>query len=104
MGKNISMCIGVWLIIKGILNLILGFSAGNLISLILAVVIIYIFNMGIKYSNYVVAVLLAIVVIKNLPYNISHFQVIYLLEAVVDAVCICFLVANKEVKQHFGIM
>lgn len=59
------------------------------------------FGLGVPYLNYITSVLLAIVVVKNLPYNITHFQILYLAEAVIDVVCIMILVANQEVKKHF---
>lgn len=101
MGRKISMWIGIWLVIKGVINLILGFSVGNVISLFAAGAIVYIFNLGIPYTNYIVAALMAIVIIKNLPYNISHVQILYLAEAVVDAIGVYILIANKEVNEHF---
>ena len=101
MGRKIAMWIGIWLVIKGVINLILGFSVGNVISLLAAGAIVYIFNLGIPYANYIVAALMAIVIIKNLPYNISHVQILYLAEAVVDAIGVYILIANKEVTEHF---
>lgn len=102
MGRKIAAWIAIWLLIKGIINLILGgFSAGNVISLFAALAIGWIFSMGIPYTNYIVAALMVIVIIKNLPYNISHVQILYLAEAVIDAIGVYILIANKEVKEHF---
>lgn len=101
MGRKIATCVGIWLVIKNIINLVLGFSVGNLISLIAAAAVVYIFNLGIPYANYIIAAVMAIVVIKNLPYNISHVQILYLAEAVIDVIGIYILAANREVREHF---
>lgn len=101
MGKKLATCVGVWMVIKNIINLVLGFSVRNLIGLVAAAVVVYILNLGIPYANYIIAAVMAIVVIKNLPYNISHVQILYLAEAVIDVIGICILVANQEVREHF---
>lgn len=101
MGRKIASGIGIWLIIKGIINLALAFNLENAISVLVTMVIVYMFGLGVSYLNYITAVLLAIVVLKNLPYNITHFQVLYLVEAALDVICIIILITNKEVKKHF---
>lgn len=100
-GKKIAMGIGVWMVIKGVLNLLMGFGLGNIISLVIAVVLAVLVMAGVPYCNYVVAVILGIGVLKNLPYNLMNFQIIYLLEAVVDVVCLLMLVIQRDVKAHF---
>lgn len=99
-GKKLSVLIGIWLMIKGVLNLLLGFGIGNLISLVVAVVFAYVLYIGMPYSNYIIGALVAIVVIKNLPYNLFHLQIIYLAEAVVDAYCVFMLFVNANIKVH----
>lgn len=101
MGRKIASVIGLWLVIKACLNLALGFSTENAIIGLATVVIVYMFGLGVPYLNYITAGLMAIVVVKNLPYNITHFQLLYLAEAVIDVVCIVILVTNQEVKKHF---
>ena len=65
--------------IKSLLNLILGFSFGNLITLVVAVGLAILLMANVPYMNYVTSVLLGIVVLKNLPYNLMNFQILYLL-------------------------
>lgn len=101
-GKRISVLIGIWLMIKGVLNLLLGFSFGNLISLVVAFGFAYVLYIGMPYANYIIAFLVAIVVIKNFPYNLVHLKIIYLVEAVIDAYCVYLLVANEGVRKHFA--
>ncbi len=101
MGRKIAGGIGLWLVIKACLNLALEFSTENAIISLATVVIVYMFGLGVPYLNYITAGLLAIVIVKNLPYNITHSQILYLAEAVIDVVCIVILVTNQEVKKHF---
>ena len=61
----------------------------------------YIFCLGVPYSNYIVAALMAITILKNLPHNIIHLQILYLVESVIDAIAVYVLIANKAVKEHF---
>lgn len=101
MGRKIAGGIGLWLGIKACLNLGLVFSAENAIITLATSAIVYMFGLGVPYLNYITAGLLAIVVVKNLPYNITHFQILYLAEAIIDVICIVILVTNQEVKKHF---
>lgn len=101
-GRNLVGAISGWLVIKGILNLILGFSLGNIITLVVTIALCYLMISGKKFMNYVTAVLVAAVVLKNLGYNIKNVEILYLVEAVIDAVCVFQLVANKDIREHFG--
>lgn len=100
-GKTFVTGISIWIVIKSLLNLILGFSFGNLITLVVAVGLAILLMANVPYMNYVASVLLGIVVLKNLPYNLMNFQILYLLEAIVDVICIILLVTVKEVKELF---
>lgn len=99
-GKKLSVLVGIWLMIKGVLNLLLGFSIGNFITLIAAVVFAYVLYIGMPYANYIIGALVAIIVIANLPYNLLHLQIIYLVEAVIDAYCVYMLFTNANIKEH----
>lgn len=101
-GKTFVTGISIWIVVKSLLNLILGFGFGNLITLVVAVGLAIVLMANVPYMNYVVSVLLGIVVLKNLPYNLMNFQILYLLEAVVDVICIVILVAVKDVKNLFS--
>lgn len=100
-GRNISLFIGVYFIIKSVLNMILGGSFGNIIYSIIEAVALY---TGLQYINYVVAGITALVVILNLKNNITNIgsNWIYLIEAVIDIGCCVLLVAVSDVKQHFS--
>jgi exosome complex RNA-binding protein Rrp42 (RNase PH superfamily) len=101
-GQKIVLGVGAWLVIKSLINLVLGFGIGNIVSLIIAVILAALMIAGVPYTNYVTAVIVAVVVIKNLPYNISNAQIFYLIEAVVDIVAVVLLCASKDVKEHCG--
>ena len=56
-GKKMITVVGAYMILKGILNLILGFSASNLVSLLFAAVLIFAMLKRIPYSQYVTVIL-----------------------------------------------
>lgn len=56
MGKKWVFGIGLYLILKGVLNLILGFSVSNIIMLIVGVVALVLMLNRVPYINYIVAV------------------------------------------------
>lgn len=101
-GKSIITGISIWIVLKSILNLIFGFSFGNIISLVITVGLAILLMAHVPYMHYVASVLLGIVVLKNLPYNLMNFQILYLLEAAVDVICIILLVGSKNVKDCFA--
>ena len=101
-GKTMVTGISVWIVIKSLLNLIIGFSFGNVVTLVVAIGLAILLLANAPYINYVVAILLGIVVLKNLPYNLLNFQILYLSEAVIDVIAIVLLVAVKDVRELFA--
>ncbi len=100
-GRNFSLFIGIYIVLKAVLNMIIGDdSFWNVIYSLVEAVVLY---TGLMYINYVIAVILAIVVLVNLKNNITNFSSnwIYLLEGIVDLVCAVLLVVNKDIKGHF---
>lgn len=53
-GKWMSL-IGAYMIVKGIVNLILGFSVGNIVTLLISGVLAFLIIKGVPYMNYVTA-------------------------------------------------
>ncbi|MDE6025095.1 MAG: hypothetical protein K2G45_06570 [Lachnospiraceae bacterium] len=111
-GRKIAAWVGFWFIIKACVNFAIeanaawinlanGLNAETAISLLAAFIIMYMFCLGVPYSNYIAAALMIIFILKNLPYNIVHLQILYLAESVIDAIAVCVLIANKAVKEHF---
>mgnify|MGYP004520144655 CR=1 FL=1 len=92
-GRKWVFGIGLYLIIKGALNLILGFSMSNLVML-----------NRVPYINYIVAVFLALMFLMHVGNNISNLgsQWIYLLEGLLDLGAAAVLVFEKNVKAFFG--
>lgn len=103
-GKKWVFGIGLYLIVKSVLNLLLGFSASNLIMLIVSVVALVLMLSRVPYINYVVAVFLAIMFLMHVGNNISNFgsQWLYLLEGLLDVGAAAVLVFEKNVKAFFG--
>lgn len=101
-GRNLTAIISGWLILKSLLNLFLGFSLSNFITLAVALALGYLLITAKPYMNYVTAVLVAIPVVTNLWSNITGFHLLYLAEAVVDIICIIALFLNKDIKEFFG--
>lgn len=103
-GKKWVFGIGLYLIVKSVLNLLLGFSASNLIMLIVSVVALVLMLSRVPYINYVVAVFLAIMFLMHVGSNISNFgsQWLYLLEGLLDVGAAAVLVFEKNVKAYFG--
>ncbi|MGN1404444.1 MAG: hypothetical protein ACI4XB_09010 [Ruminococcus sp.] len=103
-GKKWVFGIGLYLIIKSVLNLILGFSVSNLIMLIVSVVALVLMLSHVPYINYIVAVWLAIMFLMHVGSNISNLGSLwlYLLEGLLDVGAAAVLVFEKNVKAFFG--
>lgn len=103
-GKKWAFGVGLYLIVKSVLNLILGFSASNLIMLIVSVVALVLMLSRVPYINYIVAVFLAIMFLMHVGSNISNIgsQWLYLLEGILDVGAAAVLVFEKNVRAFFG--
>ncbi|MCM1133544.1 MAG: hypothetical protein NC340_08745 [Ruminococcus flavefaciens] len=101
-GRNFVVIIGVYLIAKTVLNMIIG-GGFNIFDLVAPVICFLAMFSGLEYLNYAVAVIIAIPVLKNMLYNVTHLpsSLIYLAEAVVDVGAILLLVIQNDIKTHF---
>lgn len=101
-GRNIAVVIGVYLIIKSVLNMMIG-GGLSISSLLIAVGGALALFSGMQFVNFVVAGILAFVAVVHLPANISNLgsNWIYLIEGVIDIVCAVLLVTIGDVKEHF---
>lgn len=101
-GRVYVIIVGAYLIIKTILNMIIGggFNIGDWLFAVVAAAAMF---SGLQYINIAVSVLLAITVVTNLPHNITHLPstFIYLLEGVIDTAAIVLILVQKDVKEHF---
>ena len=101
-GRSLVLVIGIYLIVKFLLNTFLGggVNFGDLIFTAIACVGMY---SGLQFVNFGVAVILGLTVLSHLKANIIGLPstTIYLIEAVVDVISIVLLVGNSSVKEHF---
>lgn len=101
-GRKFVVIIGVYLIAKTVLNMIIG-GGFSILDLISPVILFLAMFSGLEYLNYAVAVIIAVPVLKNMLYNITHLpsSLIYLIEAFADVGAILLLVIQNDVKAHF---
>jgi hypothetical protein len=99
-GRTAALVVGVYFIAKSVLNLILG---GGFIDVILAVVEAVLLFTGLMYLNYVVAAVVALIVLRYLKNNLSapKDNLIYIIEGAVDIICAVFLCLGKNIREHF---
>ena len=113
-GRTFCILIGIWLLFKTVLNTFInGIHISDLPQdareLIIAIAVCVFLFLGIKYSNYIIAGVLAFIVIYYLPGNIDGLgnsdslvrSLIYILEGGVDIVCALVLCLASNVKEHF---
>ena len=103
-GKKWVFGIGLYLIVKSVLHLILGFSGAKFVMLILAVAALVLLLGRIPYIQYIGAVWLVLMFLVNLGGNQSNLgsQWIYLLEGLLDVGAAAVLVFEKNVRAFFG--
>jgi hypothetical protein len=101
-GRGLAMAIGIYAVVKAVLNGIIGSFA--IFDIIIAIAILVFMIFGIKYSNYIIAALMVLVVAKNFGHNISDIGAnwIYLLEAAIDIICAAVLCLSSDVKAFFS--
>ena len=101
-GRMLATAMGIYLIVKSVLNMIIGggISIGSLLRAVGGAVVLF---SGMEYVNIAVAGILFIVAVIHLPSNISHFgsNWIYLIEGIIDIVCAFILVTRDDIKAHF---
>lgn len=101
-GRNVATAIGVYLIIKSVLNMVIGggLSIGSLLIAVGGALALF---SGMQFVNFVVSGILFIVAVVHLPANISNFgsNWIYLIEGIIDIVCAVLLVTRDDIKAHF---
>ncbi len=105
-GKRFSLIIGLYLVCKQLLNLILGFSASNVLMLLAAAAACWALYAGMKHMNTVVATLIVLNACICLPDNLRglglNIYLLYTLEGLADVVCGFALVLQQDVKAYFA--
>lgn len=100
-GKNTCLVIGGYMVVKSIVNLILGFSTGNIITLLVSAALAFTLVAGIKYLNYATGAYLAVVFLMHVAGNVSGHHWFYLAEGIIDVVAAFILFTSSNVKAHF---
>ncbi len=100
-GRGIAIGIGVYLVVKFVLNTILG--GFGITDMLIAAVIFLFMVLGLRYTNFAAAAVLAVIALIHLPDNISNIgsNWIYLIEGIVDIGCAVLLCVQSDVKEHF---
>lgn len=96
-GRSIALIVGVYFIAKSVLNLILG---GSVLDVIIAAAEAALLYTGLMYVNYIIAVVVLLIVLKNLKNNITNFSDnwLYLIEGIVDTICAVIICFSSNVK------
>ncbi|MDE6025859.1 MAG: hypothetical protein K2G45_10445 [Lachnospiraceae bacterium] len=100
-GRNTCLVIGGYMIVKSIINLIAGFSVGNIITLVVSGILAVTLVAGIKYLNYATGIYLAVIFLIHVMGNISGHHWFYLAEGIIDVVAAFILFTSSNVKAHF---
>lgn len=102
-GMEIGAVVGIYQIIKLALNMILG-GGLDVLTLLIGVAAFLLTITGIKYGNYAVAAVLALIALVHLPDNISHISSnwIYLIEGIIDIGAAVILCTSSDVKEQFS--
>ena len=101
-GKKIAMAISVYLILKQVLNVVLGTGVSSMLLPVLISVFMYL-NLW-KYTNYAVAGIIALIAVRYLPDNLRNLPSswLYLLEGILDFGAAAVLVFSQDVKAYFN--
>lgn len=102
-GRKWVVGIGAYLIIKSVLNLLLGFGMSNLVMLLVSVVALVLMLHRVPYISYIVAAFLLILFLLHIGSNISNIgsQWLYLLEGILDLDAAAVLIFEKNVRVFF---
>ncbi|MCM1083630.1 MAG: hypothetical protein NC393_09145 [Clostridium sp.] len=100
-GKNTCIVIGGYMVVKSIINLVMGFGLGNVITLAVSVVLAFTLIVGVKYFNFITAAYLVVIFLIHVVGNITGHQWFYLAEGIIDVICAFLLVAGSGVRAHF---
>ncbi len=104
-GRTFALAIGIYFIVKQLLNLLLGgFGFQNIFMLVLAVAYAAVLVLGLKYCNYIVAALAALTALYYLPGNLGGLlgSWLYLLEGILDIGAAAILIFQKDVRAYFN--
>ena len=105
-GRKLAVTVAGYMILKQLLNGILGgFGGMNLFLLLFAVAAAVCLWFGVKASNLVIAVFLMTFACAYMPGNLrqvgsDHIYLLYILEGVLDMAGACVLAFHPAVRRH----
>lgn len=98
-GNKWMSLIGAYMIIKGIINLILGFSVGNIVTLLISGTLAFLIIKGVPYMNYVTGAYLALMSVIHIIPNIQGHHWFYLAEGILDLIAAVVLFTANRSKE-----
>lgn len=100
-GQKLSMGVAVYIVIKQIINGIIGgFGGMNLVILLCGIAAGFCFYKGVAKSNLIVAVLMMLVACAYFPGNIKNFNLLYIIEGVIDMLGAVLLAFHPDIRSH----
>ncbi|MBR6761292.1 MAG: hypothetical protein IKM30_04590 [Oscillospiraceae bacterium] len=104
-GKNLAAGVGIYMLLKQILNGIIGgFGFTDLIPIGIAVAAIVCLWTGVKRSNLIVGIYLMLLACTYLPQNLKHIglnvYLLYTLEGLLDMAGAVLLAFHPAVRSH----
>lgn len=101
-GRSLASGIGIYMVVKSVINLVLGFSLNNIVTLIINGLIGFGVTNGRKFYNIIAAAFLAVIALMHIKGNIDGRQWLYLAEGIADLACAAALVLSKDIRSYFG--
>lgn len=101
-GASYTSLIAGYMVLKSVINLVLGFSTGNIVTLLLNIAFAYFLHKGTSKFNYVAGIFLAAVMLMNVKANISGQQWFYLAEGIIDIICAAALFISRDIREYFN--
>lgn len=100
-GQSLSLTVAGYVIVKQIVNMIVGgFGGLNLFILFWGAIAGICFYKGVKKSNLFFAVLMMVVACAYFPQNIMHFNLLYIIEGVLDMLGAVLLAFHPDIRAH----
>lgn len=90
------------MVLKSVINLLIGFGTGNIISLVINIAFAAGMHKGIKLLNYAAAAFLAVIMLMHFKDNLAGHQWLYLAEGIIDIICAAALIISSDIRAHFS--
>ena len=101
-GKKIVMAISIYLIVKQVVNVVIGAGVSSMLIPVVISVFCYL-NLW-QYTNYVAAAVIALIAVRYLPDNLRNLPSsgLYLAEGMIDLLASAILIFSQDVKAYFN--